>query len=130
MEKKNVYGLKAQYRDFKCTACGHIQSMYTNHTGTCYDYCKSCSWKVSQYPGVEMFGHMYRLFAFDNVAEVQAVLNDTQLNPRVPALYELQDTMGEYSIAAADPEDAMDEALDFCESPEYLQTEPISEIDD
>jgi len=56
-----------EYRDYKCRACGHVQSISTNHEEPCMDYCKECSWKCLGFaPKVsqQMFGHAYRQFEF------------------------------------------------------------------
>lgn len=58
------YGLMVMYRHYECTACGHAQEVQTNHTGTCYAVCQSCSWKVHAHPGVHMLGSMHRLFKY------------------------------------------------------------------
>jgi hypothetical protein len=53
------------YKGYKCRACGHVQSIQTNHKGSCIDYCKQCSWKMG-YCGEKLSipfgGHMYRPF--------------------------------------------------------------------
>lgn len=42
---KAVFGLKVNYRPYKCLCCGHEQPVQTNHTDVCYDHCKGCSWR-------------------------------------------------------------------------------------
>ena len=54
--------MKVEPKTYQCTACGHKQSISTNHDGECLNYCHGCSWKVNAYSGVHMFGHMYRSF--------------------------------------------------------------------
>jgi DNA-directed RNA polymerase subunit RPC12/RpoP len=63
--------MKVKYRVYKCRNCGNEQQIQTNHLGSCYNYCKNCSWKPSwgEYIGVPMFGHQYR--PFDYVREVE-----------------------------------------------------------
>jgi hypothetical protein len=56
-------------KTYQCTECGHQQTITTNHHGKCLDYCKHCSWRMGQYSGVMMFGHMYRTFEY--VREIQ-----------------------------------------------------------
>jgi len=61
--------MKVAYRDFKCRNCGHIQGVQTNHTGSCIDYCKNCSWKPSfgKDVAIPFGGNMaYRNFDFSS----------------------------------------------------------------
>jgi len=54
-----------KYREYKCECCGNVQKIQTNHTMSCIDYCKECSWKVN-YMGKDKSypfnGHTYRKF--------------------------------------------------------------------
>jgi DNA-directed RNA polymerase subunit RPC12/RpoP len=56
---------RAEWKSYRCLACGHVQSISTNHYGECFDYCGGCSWKSQGYrPDVsaQMFGRSYRRF--------------------------------------------------------------------
>lgn len=67
---------KVTYKSYKCRACGHVQSMQTNHTGQCFGYCHECSWKMRYCAPencVPMFGRMYRPFDY-----VQTTVGDQQ----------------------------------------------------
>lgn len=41
------FGLKHKRRKYMCLNCGHVQEIGTNHTASCMDRCKECSWKPS-----------------------------------------------------------------------------------
>jgi len=66
MEKNPpLFGLKALHRPYECTVCGHEQEIETNHTDSCLDYCKGCSWEPSFGEGyaVPVLGdRIYRVF--------------------------------------------------------------------
>ena len=59
-------------KQYRCRNCDHVQTISTNHFGSCFDYCHECSWKmgwrksgiygVADGLDVPMFGHMYRPF--------------------------------------------------------------------
>jgi len=56
-----------KYRQHRCRNCGHVQSIQTNHTSGCLDYCKGCSWKPSfgsdgAYSIPALGGQTYRRF--------------------------------------------------------------------
>lgn len=36
---------RISYKKYKCTTCGHVSSIQTNHYGECYPRCKKCGWK-------------------------------------------------------------------------------------
>lgn len=72
-----VFGLMVTYRPYVCTACGHKDSVQTNHTGECYHWCHGCSWTVSKYPGMTFNGRMYRKFSYVGEAP-------TDINPNAP----------------------------------------------
>ena len=40
---------KAIYKNYMCQCCGNIQEISTNHEGSCWAYCNSCSWKPTAY---------------------------------------------------------------------------------
>ena len=42
-----IFGLKAEYRPYRCANCGNVQQVSTNHTDACINYCAGCSWKPS-----------------------------------------------------------------------------------
>jgi hypothetical protein len=59
------FGLKYDYRPYKCTVCGYETMIGTNHTDSCMNYCRNCSWKSEGFgPGVRMFGALHRTFVF------------------------------------------------------------------
>lgn len=39
------YGLKVDYRKYRCMTCGHEHDVQTNHTGPLQVRCPNCSWK-------------------------------------------------------------------------------------
>ncbi len=72
MSTKEAFGLKYEHRLYKCTLCGHETRIGTNHTSSCYNYCKGCSWKsVAFGPGMRMFGSVLRKFACAEVTVVK-----------------------------------------------------------
>lgn len=42
---QSTYGLRAEWRLYRCRGCGETSNISTNHTGPCYSHCKNCSWK-------------------------------------------------------------------------------------
>lgn len=40
---------KAIYKNYMCQCCGNIQEISTNHEGSCWAFCNSCSWKPTAY---------------------------------------------------------------------------------
>lgn len=50
------YGLKVQYRPYKCDVCGDSHPLQTNHTGPCWPPCPNCSWRS----GYDSEGTHYR----------------------------------------------------------------------
>lgn len=40
---------KMSYKNYMCQCCGNIQEIQTNHEGSCWAYCNSCSWKPTAY---------------------------------------------------------------------------------
>lgn len=36
---------KVSYKQYKCTRCGNVSSIQTNHYGETYGPCKACNWK-------------------------------------------------------------------------------------
>lgn len=40
-------------KPYRCTACGHISQIGTNHWGECYSSCVACSWKRPGQPTVQ-----------------------------------------------------------------------------
>lgn len=42
-----IYGLMADYRDYKCAGCGKITAISTNHTGAVSQRCPECSWRTA-----------------------------------------------------------------------------------
>lgn len=57
--------VKNTWRRYKCSVCGHVQGVSTNHLGAIMDYCKECSWAPSKgecyYP---LGGRCYRKFTY------------------------------------------------------------------
>jgi hypothetical protein len=67
MENENQFGLKHKSRHYQCSQCGHQQNISTNHTTSCADICKNCSWKPSQGIGHKipaLGGSTYRKFVY------------------------------------------------------------------
>ncbi len=65
-ETKPRFGLKRETRSYRCTICGHVQLITTNHTDQCLNYCPECSWKGIGYgQGVYLFGALHRIFTYD-----------------------------------------------------------------
>lgn len=63
--------VRVSAKAYKCRACGHVQTISTNHTGACFNYCDACSWKMNYCAPelcVPMFGQMYRPFDCAEVA--------------------------------------------------------------
>lgn len=51
----NTFGLKYEHRLYRCTLCGTESLVGTNHTSTCYNDCKGCSWKSHGFgPGLRL----------------------------------------------------------------------------
>jgi len=51
-EREEEKRMKLEWKPYRCTRCGHIQSIQTNHYGECYSPCKECSWKHPGEPSV------------------------------------------------------------------------------
>jgi hypothetical protein len=67
MESVNQFSLPHSHRTYQCSQCGHQQRIGTNHTSSCSDYCKNCSWKPSQGEGHKipaLGSHTYRQFEY------------------------------------------------------------------
>lgn len=60
-----VFGLKVAYRPYKCTACGHEDSVSTNHTDLCYSFCNNCSWTCGKYESLMFNGRHYSAFVYN-----------------------------------------------------------------
>jgi len=62
---EGTFGLKYDWRLYACTLCGTERRIGTNHTSTCYDDCKGCSWKSDGFgPGMRMSGRIMRLHRY------------------------------------------------------------------
>ena len=59
-----TFGLMVEPRPYQCTACGHKQTLSTNHTDNAFDFCHGCSWKVGAHPGIDVGGRRYRAFKY------------------------------------------------------------------
>lgn len=62
-------GPRREYRDYRCLLCGHEKKIQTNHIGTCYDNCESCSWKsfgfdIAGDKTMDYGGRAYRKFEY------------------------------------------------------------------
>ncbi len=62
--------LKMEYRPYKCSVCGNVQSLNTTHLGPVLAYCDKCSWK-RDFAGKEhshyipaLGSHTYRIFTY------------------------------------------------------------------
>lgn len=61
------FGLKAKYRPYQCTVCGHGQEIQTNHTDQGFALCSGCSWKCYGFApdkSMDFGGQAYRLFKY------------------------------------------------------------------
>lgn len=43
---------KYSVKEYRCTRCGHVSRIGTNHWGECYPSCSECSWKNPMQPMV------------------------------------------------------------------------------
>jgi len=51
----DTFGLKHAWRLYQCTVCDTETRIGTNHTSSCYNHCKGCSWKSDGFgPGMRM----------------------------------------------------------------------------
>ena len=54
---------QVEWKDYRCTLCGNVESISTSHYGTVYAHCHGCSWKSEGFgPGIRMFGTVHRVF--------------------------------------------------------------------
>lgn len=56
--------LRSEARPYKCTVCGHVESITTNHTGPVFHYCSKCSWAPSKGPTYNVPGYHKNCRAF------------------------------------------------------------------